>query len=270
MKPQWHGSGIIQLEVLSGSLQCWLFAKFFIISEFIRLSMFNCSYAYSLPHYPPTPNQNFWILPFECFKYSKLLQIIFIYLCYLGSGSTLVRGRKGIQIGTNVSQTTDGYLEPVKSIIFFHFHALSRTQLNQRSSHWQFQIIKSKQRKECYFTDSISWGVFISCWSASFFRWQFGHSGPISTPRSFLGNNSAKKSIWNILFSVGYQLLFVQLQLFHTFHFIYIMSFTLLRIGQRGLTWLVERSRWSFTFYFAFWDLILFGTDQMQLLSSIF
>ena len=86
----------------------------------------------------------------------------------------------------------------------------------------------------------------------------------------FFWNNFEKKSIWNTFFSVGYQLLFVQLQLFHTFHFIYIMSFTLLLIGQRGLTWLVERSKWSFTFYLAFWDLILFGTDQMQLLLSIF
>ena len=39
--------------------------------------MFNYSYAFSLPHYPPTPNRNFSILLFKCFKYSKFLQIIF-------------------------------------------------------------------------------------------------------------------------------------------------------------------------------------------------
>ena len=84
-------------------------------------------------------------------NYFKLFLFIFVILAPVQNWS--VHRSHEIQIGTNVPRTTDGYLEPVKSIIFFHFHALSRTQLNQRSSHWQFQIIKSKQRKECYFTD---------------------------------------------------------------------------------------------------------------------
>ena len=138
--------------------------------------MFNCFYAYSLPHYQPTPNRNFSTLPFECFKYSKFLQIIFIYRCYLGSGSKLVRPSSvhsviGIknhknyneltesncgshQIGTGVSRATrtDGRpLEPIESIIFIHFHVLSLIQSNQRYSLWQFQLIKSRQRKECYY-----------------------------------------------------------------------------------------------------------------------
>ena len=43
--------------------------------------------------------------------------------------------RNGIQLGTRVPRTMDGPFEPIKSIIFIHFHALSRIQSNQRFSH---------------------------------------------------------------------------------------------------------------------------------------
>ena len=94
------------------------------------------------------------------------------------------------QIGTGVSRSTrtDGRpLEPIESIIFIHFRVLSLIQSNQRCSLWQFQLIKSRQRKECYSRPFVNFYPITTLGSGT------NATEPIGPRTAILRNNFAKK-----------------------------------------------------------------------------